>query len=439
MLDGTVVTVALPAIERDLGTSHANLQWVVTAYTLSLGAFMLVGGRIGDLYGRRRAMVAGLLVFAVASAGAGMARETAVLLVMRAVQGLGAALAVPAALALLATIYREERERQRALGYLLVTLDVGMVAGLIIGGVLTAVVGWPWCFYLVVPIGLAAAMLTPAVLQESRDEDAPPLDVVGALLAAAGFGSLVFGIVRIEHDGLAAAPALAVAVVLLTAFVVVERRTPAPMLRLAIFRHRPLTGANLAIATNAGGFAGLMFIATLYLQQVLGYSALETGLAFIPLALSASAGGLLAARIVAWAGPRRTAAVSMMTTAATFVLLSRTPVENGYTYVLLPAFVIGGFTMAAAFVPLTAQGLTGVREGEKGLASGLFQTSTHLGGAIVLSVLATVAAGRTSAATAAGHSAAAALTSGFSIAFVIAAVFLALGAATAIRTLPATT
>nr|WP_272949191.1 MFS transporter [Kribbella pittospori] len=291
---------------------------------------------------------------------------------------------------------------------------------------------------MVVPLGLVSATLAPAVLRESRDEQAPPLDVLGALLAAAGFGALVFGIVRFEQDGADAAPVLVGAAILLATFVAVEHRLSTPMVRLAIFRHRPLTGANLSIAANAGGFTGIMFIATLYLQQVLGYSALETGLAFIPLALSACIGGLLATRIVAWAGPRRTAAVSMTISAAAFVLLSHTPNHNGYAPVLLPAFLIAGFTIAAAFVPLTAQGLTGVREGEKGLASGLFQTSTHLGAAIVLSVLATAATSRTSAAEAAGQTSHAAMTSGFSVAFLIAAALLALGAATAARTLPST-
>lgn len=435
-LDGTVVTVALPAIQRDLGTSHGDLQWVITAYTLTLGAFLLVGGRAGDLYGRRRALIAGLLVFTLASAVAGFARETTLLLVARAVQGLGAALATPAALALLTATYRQERQRQRALGLLSATMDVAMVAGLILGGVLTATVGWPWCFFIVVPVGVAAAVLAPATLVESRDEDAPRPDLPGAALAAAGFGALAFGIARIEHSRADAYAVLAGALVLLAAFVLIEHRSPAPMVRLAVFRHRPLTGANIALAANAGGFGGMLFIATLYLQQVLGYSAFETALAFVPLALSACAGGLVAPRIIARAGPRRTAALSMLVTAATFVLLSRTPEQNGYAPVVLPAFAVAGFTFAAAFVPLTSQGLTGVREGEKGLASGLLQTSTHLGGAIVLTILATAAAARADAVAEAARSAQAALTAGFSFACLIATALLVTGAAATLRTLP---
>ena len=229
-----VITVALPAIQHDLGTDGAALQWVVTAYTLSLGAFLLVGGRAGDLYGRRRMLVAGMVLFALASLAAGLAPGTGALLAARAVQGIGAAFAIPAALALLSARYERERDRERALGVLSATLDVGMVAGLVIGGALTASLGWPWCFFLVVPFGLAAAALAPAVLEESRDEQAPRPDVAGAPLCAAGCGMLVFGLVRSERDGVAAVPFVLAAVALLAGFLAVERRAAAPMVRPAI-------------------------------------------------------------------------------------------------------------------------------------------------------------------------------------------------------------
>jgi EmrB/QacA subfamily drug resistance transporter len=394
------------------------LQWVVTAYTLSLGAFMLLGGRAGDLYGRRRMLVAGLTVFALASLGAGLAPATGPLLAARAAQGIGAALAIPAALALLSARFQPGRERERALGLLSATLDVGMVAGLVLGGVLTASLGWPWCFFIVVPLGVAAAALAPVALDESSDEDAPRLDLPGAVLAAGGCGLLVLGLVRVEHAGLAgAAPALA-GVALLAGFVAWERRAPAPMLRLDVFRHRPLTGANLSIAANAGGFTGMMFLTTLYMQDVLGFTAMEAGLAFVPLALSAAAGGLAAPRIVQRAGPRRTAMISLAVTAAAFLLLTQVPSADGYPPVVLPAFLVAGFSFATAFVPLTSQGMSGVRDGEQGLASGLIQTSTHLGGALVLALLATTAAA-----------------SGFEAGFLVAAAILALGAIAAGRTL----
>jgi EmrB/QacA subfamily drug resistance transporter len=417
-LDGMVVTVALPAIQHDFGTGRAELQWVVTAYTLSLGAFLLIGGRAGDLYGRRRMLMTGLTLFAVASLGAGLAPSTGALLAARAVQGIGAALAIPAAMALLSARYRQERERERALGLLSATLDVGMVTGLVLGGALTASLGWPWCFFIVVPLGLAAAAFAPFALEESSDDEAPRLDVPGAVLAAAGCGLLVFGFVRIESAGMAGlAPALA-GLVLIGAFLAWERRTPAPMLRLEIFRHRPLTGANLSTTANAGGFGGMMFLSTLYMQQSLGFSALEAGLAFLPLAVSAMAGGLAAPRISARFGPRLTATASLAITSTAFLLLTRLPADNGYLPVMLPAFLFGGFTFASAYVPLTSQGMTGVRDGESGLASGLFQTSNHLGGALVLALLATTAAA-----------------GGFTAGFLVAAALLALGAVAAARTL----
>ena len=415
-----VVTVALPAIQHDLGTDGAALQWVVTAYTLSLGAFLLVGGRAGDLYGRRRMLVAGMVLFALASLAAGLVPGTGALLAARAVQGIGAAFAIPAALALLSARYERERDRERALGVLSATLDVGMVAGLVIGGALTASLGWPWCFFLVVPVGLGAAALAPLALEESRAGDAPRLDLPGAGLAAAGCGLLVYGFVRLESEGAAGLLPVLAGAVLLAAFVAWERRAPAPMLRLDVFRHRPLTGANLSVAANAGGFGSLMFLTTLYMQDSLGFSALEAGLAFLPLAGSAMAGGFAAPRISGRFGPRRTASVSLTVTAVVFLLLSRIPAEDGYAPVLLPAFLIGGFTFATAFVPLTSQGMTGVRDGEKGLASGLFQTSTHLGGALVLALLATTAAAE-----------------GFDAGFLIGAALLALGAVAASRTLGA--
>jgi MFS family permease len=382
-------------------------------------------------------LVAGLTVFALASLAAGLAPSTGALLAARAVQGIGAALAVPAALALLTAAYRRERERQRAIGRLSATIDVGMVAGLVLGGVLTASLGWPWCFFVVVPLGLAAAAIAPSALAESRDEQAPPLDVAGAVLAALGFGLLALGLARFEHTRAAGLAFVAVALALLAAFVLVERRVAAPMVRLAVLRHRPLAGANLAITANAGGFVGMTFMATLYMQQVLGLSPLEAGLGFLPLALSAGAGGVLAPRIIDRAGARTTATASLVVTALAFAYLARVPADDGYATVLLPAFVVAGFTFATAFVPLTSQGMTGVREGEKGLASGLFQTSTHLGGAFVLTVLATAAATRTGAALEDGEPAAAALTSGFALAFAVAAGILAVGAITANRTLPA--
>jgi EmrB/QacA subfamily drug resistance transporter len=415
MIDGMVVAVALPAIRRDLGFSAAGLQWVVTAYTLALGSFLLVGGRAADLYGRRRTLVAGLLVFSAGSLAAGLAPEAAALLAARAVQGVGAALAVPAALALVAATFREGAERDRAIGLMAVMIDVGMVAGLVLGGVVTALLGWPWVFYLVVGPGLAAAALVPRALEESRDESAPRrLDVPGAALVAGGCGLLVLAVVQTEHHGLLALAALgplAGSAALLAAFVAVERRVAAPIVRLGILRVRSLATANLAVVANAGGFGGMTFLSTLYLQGERGLTALETGLAFLPLAASAGLGGLAAARLVARFGARRVATASLLVTTAGFAVLSL-----GGVVAVLAGFAVTGFAFASAFVPLAACGLAGAREGEKGLASGLFQTSTHLGGAIVLAVLAAIAAA-----------------GGFAPAYLAGAVLSLLGALTCVR------
>ena len=421
-IDGMVVTVALPAIQRDLGAAQSDLQWVITAYTLSLGAFLLVGGRAADLYGRRRMLVAGMTLFALASLVAGLAPSLPALLAARAVQGLGAALAIPAALALISAIYRAERERERAVGMLATAITTGMGAGLVLGGALTAWLGWPWCFFVVVPFGLAAAALAPTVLDESRDEATGSIDVAGAVLAALGCGLLAFGFARAEHDFPAAAASCAAGVALLAVFVAVERRATAPLVRLGILRHRPLTGANLAAIAHGGCFGGMMFLATLSMQRTLGFSALEAGLAFLPMVAAATLGGHLGPRIIARVGARRTAALGHAASAAAYVLLARTPGEGGYLTILLPAFIVAGFALAAAFVALTTQGISGVREGEKGLASGLFQTSMHLGGALVLALLAGIAAAR-----------------GPSAAFLCAAALMLLSALSALRTLPSRT
>lgn len=435
-IDGMVVTVALPAIQREFGTAPEDLQWVVTAYTLSLGAFLLVGGRAADLYGRRRVLVVGLTVFALSSLAAGLAPSTGALLAARAVQGFGAALAIPAALALISASYRHERERERAVGLLATSITCGMGGGLVLGGMLTAWLGWPWCFFIVVPFGLAAAALAPAILEESRDTTGARLDVLGAALAAAGFGLVAYGVARVEQAGLAAALPGAAGVALLAAFVAVERRTAAPMVRLGILRHRPLTGANLSCIAHGGTFGGMMFMTTLYMQQVLGFSAIETGLGFLPMVVAATIGGSVGPRVVARLGARRVAIGGHAATAVAFVWLTQLPLEDGYVPVLLPAFVITGFALANAFVALTTQGMTGVREGEKGLASGLYQTSMHLGGALVLAVLATAAAARTASALHGGEATAAALTTGFGFAFLIAAGILTLSALSAVLTLP---
>jgi EmrB/QacA subfamily drug resistance transporter len=434
MFDSMVVTVALPSIEQSLGFSTIALQWVVTAYMLGLAAFLLVGGRAADLCGRRRVLRAGLTAFAAASILAAIAWTPAVLLAARALQGIGAALAVSAALALLTASIDEERRRRRALGVLAAGIFGGMVAGLVLGGVITTFVGWPWVFVVVVPFAALAVALAPHVLPESRDEQAGSPDLLGALLAAPALAMLVFGVVQIEHHGLVAFQPLASllgASALLAGFVAVEKRVEAPLVRLEIFRHRPLRAANLGIAANAGGFSALIFLTTLYMQKILGFSPLLAGLGFIPLAVTAATGALLASPLVERLGARRLTAASLAITAASFAFLSRLGHDDHYLPSLLPAFAVAGLSFAAAYVPLTQAAIDGLPEAEKGLASGVYQTSTHLGGAVLVAVVATLAVSQSS-----GPRSPEALTDGFAVAFIVGAAVLASAAVASAWLLP---
>lgn len=394
MLDGMVVSVALPVIQRDLHISTSNLQWVVTAYTVTMGAFLLVGGRAADRLGRRRMLVTGLALFSSASLLAAVARAPWLLMSARALAGLGAALALPAALGLLIASTPEGRRRDRALGYMSASIDVAMVAGAVLGGLVTFALGWPWIFFLV---GLAAAValaLTRSVVDdragERRNEG---LDVLGSVLLAAGIGVLILSLTRAEQDGPTAGATLltvVLAAVLLVAFVAVERRVEAPLLRLDWLRSRRLTGANLAIVCNAGAFVGVVVLGTLYMQEVLGLSALEAGLGFLPLAVSAGLGGPAAPRLIARFQAWRVVAASQLVTASMVLWLSLAPTDDGYWSALLPAYALAGFTFATAAVPLTAEATVEAPAADKGTASGLFQTSTHVGGAVVLAVLVVV-------------------------------------------------
>jgi MFS family permease len=411
-LDGTVVSVALPSIQRDLHFSAAGLQWVVTAYTVTLGSFLLLGGRIADAAGPRRTLVAGLAVFTLGSLLAALARAPATLVGARAVAGLGAALAIPAALALIAAGYRDAGARTRALGIVSAGIDVGMVLGAVVGGVVTAALGWQWAFLLAVPFGALALAAAPRVLDERRPQRPARVDAAGAVAVAAGVGLLIFALT--EPMPVALVPALA----LLAAFARRERGTLAGDRRAAV--------ANGAIVCNAGAFGGIVVLSTLTMQRVLDFSPLEAGLGFVPLALSAAAGGPGAARLVARFGARSVVAVSFAVTAAAALWIARAPA--GYAVAFLPAFAVCGFTFATAAVPLTAEAVAGAAPERKGASSGLFQTCTHAGGAAVLAALVACAAARTDAT--------ASLLAGYRFAFGLTAVLLAVGGLVAATLLP---
>jgi EmrB/QacA subfamily drug resistance transporter len=431
-LDGMVVSVALPSMQRDLGLSASALQWVVTAYTLAFGTFLLLGGRVADALGRRRTLLAGLATFTAASAIAGASRTPAVLLAARALAGLGAALAVPAALALVSVMFEEGRARNQALGYMSASIDVGMVVGAVLGGIVTSVLGWPWVFYVVVGVGLATLAVAPRVIEESRATEARrPLNVPAALAAAGGLALLIFSLTRAQTIGFGAAGTLAPlagSLLLLAGFALLERRAASPLLPRRLLRRRRATAAYMAIVANAGAFVSVIVLSTLYLQRILGFSALEAGLAFVPLAVSAGAGGPLAAPLIDRFGVRTVVGASLAITAGAVALLSRVTVDAGYLTSVMPMFAICGFTFATAAVPLTAEAVADAPASDHGIAAGLFQTFTHVGGAIVLPLVIIATVTRTDSALADGAGHATALTAGYRLGFLIVAALLLLGA-----------
>jgi EmrB/QacA subfamily drug resistance transporter len=429
-LDGTVVSVALPSIGRDLGLGGAGLQWVVTAYTLALGSFLLLGGRLADAFGSRRTLLAGLALFTAASAAACLARAPGSLLAARAAAGLGGALAIPAALSLVAGAFPAGRERDRALGWMSVSIDAAMVAGALVGGLVVSLLGWPCVFLVVVPLGVAALATAPSSVAPDRARPAArDIDVAGALLAAGGMGLLLVGLGRAQAEGPGAPVTLgtlAAAAALLALLVLVECRAADPILPARLLRRRRAAGACLAVVANAGAFGGVVVLSTLYMQRVLGMTPLQAGLGFLPLAISAAAGGPLAARLLTRLGARPVVVVSLLLTAAAVLALARAPQHGRYVTTLLPVFAVAGLTFATAAVPLTAEAVAEAGDEELGVAAGIFQTATHVGGAVVLAALTIVAAARTGDARDV-----AALLAGYRLAFALTAGLLVAGAATA--------
>jgi EmrB/QacA subfamily drug resistance transporter len=396
VFDGMVVNLALPAIQRDLGLSRGELQWVIIAYTLPLGGLLLLGGRLGDLVGRRRMLVCGLLVFGTGSLAAGLAPSPAAMLAARAVQGVGGALTSPAALSLISATFPPGELRRRAFAVATVVGNAAMIGGAVLGGVITTALGWPWVFFVGVPVAIAAALAAPRAVPESRDDEAPPgLDLAGAATATLGLTALVFAVTRAHGGGAtltSALPPAAAAIALLAAFVALEARVRAPLLRLEILRGRTLSAAALGIFANSGAFTAAVFLASLYLQRELGQSAVRAGLAFIPMALAGVVSGTLAARLMHGERWRYLAIAGLGCSIAGFVVLAATSASSGYAGVL-PALLLLGIGVSLAYVPLTATAGDDVRAGEKGLAYGVFESATHIGGTVTLALVATVAAG----------------------------------------------
>jgi EmrB/QacA subfamily drug resistance transporter len=425
ILDATIVNVALPSIQKDLNLSEGNLQWIVNAYTLVFGGFLLLGGRAGDLIGRKRIFLVGLVIFTTASLLDGLASSEGMLIGARALQGLGAALVSPAALSIISTTFAEGRERARALGVWAAIAIGGSAVGLVLGGFLVQYLSWQWIFFVNVPVGIAAFVLSLRLIPESRDEHAHgSYDIAGAVTVTGGLMALVYAIVGANSAGWASAKTIGffvLAAVLLTAFVAIEMRAKAPLVRLSIFRVRSLLTANLTMFLAASAIFAMFFFNTLYLQRVLGYEPLKAGLAFLPFTAGIMVSAGLASTFAPRIGVRPVAAVGMLLTAAGLLLLTQLPVDGSYLTNVLPSILLSSLGMGAVFMPLTLVATTGLKNEDQGLASGLFNTSQQIGGALGLAILSTIATSKTSSA---GGTATEALVVGFHWAFAAGAVIM---------------
>jgi EmrB/QacA subfamily drug resistance transporter len=400
VLDIAIVNVALPSIKSDLDFSQANLQWVISAYAILFGGTLLLGGRLADLLGRRRLFVAGLALFSASSLLCGLAWSEASLIGFRALQGLGGALLVPAALSLLMTTFAEGRERNLALGIYAAASGSGAAVGVLLGGLLTSYLSWSWIFFINVPVGVAAIALTPLLLRESRAELADRhFDLPGAASVTAGLILLVYATTRAASDGWGAPTTLALfgaSAILIATFVVIELRSRSPLLPLRIFRLRTLTGANAAMAIVGAVTFAEFFVLTLYLQNVLRYSAVETGLAFAGFALSVVVISNVAQAVVSRFGVRPTLTLGLLASAVSVAWLTRLPLDGQYFSDLFPALILGGAGLGLSFVPITIGGLEGVGRSDAGVASGLINTSRQVGGAIGIAAVSAIAATSTS-------------------------------------------
>jgi EmrB/QacA subfamily drug resistance transporter len=432
ILDATIVNVALPSIQTDLKLSTEQLQWIVNSYTLLFGGFLLLGGRAADLLGRRALFLAGLGLFSAASAVNALANTGEVLIIARGVQGLGAALVSPAALSILTTTFAEGEERTRAMGVWGAIAGAGGAFGLLIGGILTDVFSWPWIFLVNIPIGIGTALAALRFVPESRGTMTERrFDLAGAVSVTAGLLVLVYAIVRAQVKGWGSLHTLgltAVALALLVAFVIIERRSVAPLVRLGLLRVRTLATANGVLFVVAGGLFGMFFFASLYVQRILGYSPLKAGLAFLPVTFGIIAGATLASTVlIRRLGVKPTVVGGMSLAAAGLVVLAVTTKVDGSYLGILFGLVPMSIGMGCTFVPLTLVATTGVDAEDAGLASGLFNTFQQIGGALGLAVLSTLASDRTTSYlnglghAPSAHDQASGLVEGFQLAFEVSA------------------
>jgi len=435
VLDAAIVNVAIPSIGQDLRFSEEDLTWIPNAYALTFGGFLLLGGRMADLLGRRRLFMVGLVLFSLASLLGGMATSETQLIAARALQGLGAALLAPSALSMVTNMFAEGAERNKALGVWGAVSGSGGAAGVLLGGVLTEYLGWEWVLWVNVPIGVIAAILAPRLLVESRREtDLRHFDALGAVTITAGLSLLVFALVDTINEGWGSTQTLtllAIALALIVSFVFIELRSRDPLMPFGIFRMRTLTGANIVGLLIGASLFAMFFFLSRYMQEVLRYSALKAGLSYLPLALAIIASAGIASVLVTKLGFKKVLLAGLGLVTVALLWFAQVPVQGSYVSDLLGPMVVAAVGLGFAFVPVTIAAVSRVSEDESGLASGLINTSQQIGGALGLAVLGTIASAKTTdLMSAAGGDPAAvpgALTEGFQLAFLTGAGFAVIG------------
>ena len=435
VLDAAIVNVAIPSIGRDLSFSEEDLTWIPNAYALTFGGFLLLGGRMADLLGRRRLFMVGLVLFSLASLLGGLATSETQLIGARALQGLGAALLAPSALSMVTNMFAEGAERNKALGVWGAVSGSGGAAGVLLGGVLTEYLGWEWVLWVNVPIGVLAAILAPRLLVESRREtELRHFDALGAVTVTAGLSLLVFALVDTINEGWGSTQTLtllAIALALIVSFVFIELRSRDPLMPFGIFRMRTLTGANIVGLLIGAALFAMFFFLSRYMQEVLGYSALKAGVSYLPLALAIIASAGVASVLVTKLGFKKVLLTGLGLITLALLWLAQVPIEGSYVANLLGPMVVAAVGLGFAFVPVTIAAVSRVSEGESGLASGLINTSQQIGGALGLAVLGTIASSKTTdlMSSAQGDPATlpGALTEGFQLAFLTGAGFAVIG------------